>query len=336
MLSEKAHRILNDRGLISIRDQWFEKMEHVFARTNNPDEIFAVNGIAGEGKTDMYKHPDIWMFECLEDLANRADTLKNEKMFKPLCVECCFYGVHYIDKLLGADVFFQDGQWYNHYLETPVGSLKTPDWEHDELWQKTVLMTEAFLQSDQKLVLFGLPVIASVLNIAVNLYGEEILVEMLGEPELARHDLNIINDLLIKLHQWFNGVLPRRQLQPVVSWNRTQPPGYGQLCGCTNQLLSKELYAEFIAPLDDALLGVYPNGGMIHLCGSHLQHIETFAAMKNLRALQLNDKAASELEGYFKGLRDDQIIYLNPFDGMTMEQALKITGGRRIVIADNI
>ena len=55
--------------------------------------------------------------------------------------------------------------------------------------------------------------------------------------------------------------------------------------------------------------------------------------MPNLRAIQINDDASRDLPHYFNGLRDDQIIYLNPCDGMTVEDALKITGGDRLVLA---
>jgi hypothetical protein len=87
-----------------------------------------------------------------------------------------------------------------------------------------------------------------------------------------------------------------------------------------------------IADLDEDLLNVYENGGMIHLCGSHAQHIDCFRSMKSLKALQLNDRAAADLPLYFEGLREDQIIYLCPCEEMTVEQAVKITGGRRLVI----
>jgi hypothetical protein len=96
------------------------------------------------------------------------------------------------------------------------------------------------------------------------------------------------------------------------------------------------MYKEFIAPLDEALLGVYPNGGMMHLCGAHTHLIPAFKNMPNLRAVQVNDKAAGDLRYYFEGLREDQIIYLNPCEEMPVKEALEITNGKRLVIADNI
>ena len=86
-----------------------------------------------------------------------------------------------------------------------------------------------------------------------------------------------------------------------------------------------------IAPLDDALLGDYPRGGLIHLCGRHTQHIPVFRKMEHLRALQLNDDAARDLDKYLSGLREDQVIYLYPFEGMTAGEALRISGNKRII-----
>ena len=126
------------------------------------------------------------------------------------------------------------------------------------------------------------------------------------------------------------------QLQPVIAAERCQPRGFGQLCGCTTHLVSGEVYREMLAPLDDELLSVYPNGGMIHLCGAHTQHIGVWREMQSVRALQLNDRASEDLEIYFNELRDDQVIYLNPTATMTVERAMKITGGNRLVIVADL
>lgn len=207
-----------------------------------------------------------------------------------------------------------------------------PDLEKDETWNLARRAAKAFLDADVKVPLFGTPTLSSALNIMINLYGEEALVAMLEDEEAAEHDLKVINDLIRTLHRWYRENIPAAQLQPVISWERTQPSGYGQLCGCTSHLLSGRLYGEMIAPLDDALLGDYPHGGMIHLCGVHAQHIECFREMKHLRALQLNDRAAHDLKLYLDGLRKDQIVYLYPCEGMTAEEAVRISGGKRLIL----
>lgn len=325
--------IPNEALLVNRRDCWFDQLQKMFDGTYRKPIAFVLDGVRANGKSDPYTEPERWVDECMADIAaNRAHLAANEEKFVPVCVEFGLYGVHYIDRIFSSNVYFKAGQWYNDYLKTPIGELRDPDLEHDETFQLSLRAARRFAEVGGELTLFGLPTIASTLNIAINLYGQEILIAMLEDPEAARADLETINRTLIRIHRAFMEILPPRQLQPVISWARTQPPGYGQICGCSTQLLSGELYREMIADLDEEMLSTYEHGGMIHLCGSHAQHIETFRNMKSLRAVQVNDRAAEDLQLYFDGLREDQILYLCSCAGMTIERAMEITGGRRLVI----
>ena len=273
------------------------------------------------------------MLESLEQTLNQRAPVADG--FTPICVQYPPYGVHYIDKMFGANVDFYAGQWNADYLKTPIGSLEMPDLDHDETWQISKRAANAFVSADVKLPLFGMPTLSSALNILLNLYGSEALIAMCEDEDAVRHDLDVINTLIRRLHRWYIDHIPKQQLQAVLSWARTQPPGYGQLCGCTTQLLGEDMYREFIADLDDQLLGEYEHGGMIHLCGSHTQHIETFRNMKNLRSLQLNDRASEDLALYLEGLRDDQILYVIPCEAMPVEKIVEISKGERVVLVDN-
>ena len=339
MLSKTAHDILNDAARIQRRDEWFARMTDLFdGRRNdyNDQYVYTLMGTVPRPADEemAYIQPEKWVEACLNLLADQPECTANR--FAPECVEYPIYGVHFIDRILGAHVYFKAGQWNADYLKTPVGELEMPDLDKDETWSLARRATQAFLDADVKLPLFGLPTLSSALNILLNLYGQDALFAMCEDEEAAIHDLDVINTVIRQLHRWYREHLPQRQLQPVISWCRTQPPGYGQLCGCTTQLLSGPMYKHFIAPLDDALLGDYPHGGMIHLCGSHTQHLPVFREMKHLRALQVNDRAAADLEQYLAELRDDQIIYLNPCKEMNTEEALRISHGRRIVICDAV
>ena len=333
MLTKQAHAILNDPALISYRDGWFQTLSGLFER-GEPRTLKAwgIQGRASDGGL-LYREPEVWMDEVLENLAARVEETRCDSCFVPMCVWGDIYGVHFIDKLLGAEVFAAYGQWYNRYLKHPVGELKRPDLDSHETWNYAKRIAEAFLAADVTVPLFTPPILSSPLNIAVNLYGQEMLVAMLEEPEAAKHDLQIIYDVIAETHQWYIDHIPTAQLQPVCPTDRTQPPAYGQICGCTTQLLSPDLYEEFILPLDNALLGLYPHGGMIHLCGSHSQLIPLFAKMENLKSLQVNDRAAEDLEYYVKGLREDQVIYLHPCPGMPVEKGVEIAKDHRMVIS---
>ncbi len=332
MINITARAALEQPRLLDVRDYHMNRLTQIFEGTYS-GLPYRLDGCYGIADVDPYLYPELWVEKCLENLAIASDVLLDEDVFRPLCVEYGPYGVHFIDKMLGAEVFQQDGQWYSHYIDTPIGTLKMPNLETNETWSLARRAATAFTDQRLELPLFGLPTIASSLNIGVNLYGERILLALYDEPEKAMHDLQVINTLLCSLHRWYLLNVPIKQLQPVVSGHRTQPPGYGQLCGCTTQLISGNLYRRHIAPLDDELLSVYPHGGMVHLCGSHTQHMSTWQQMPSLRAVQLNDKAAEELAQYYRGLRDDQIIYLNPCKNITAEEAIRVTGGNRLVIA---
>jgi len=339
-LSAEAHAYLNDESLIAERDMWFARMRDLFdGKENdyNSKKVYTLHGVAPRPRngSDLYTAPEDWVIECLETMYAQRDACFHEG-FTPICISYPAYGVHYVDKVLGANVRFHAGQWNTDYLTAPIGSLEMPDLDKNPTWQCTKRAVETFLEADVKLPLQATPVLARALNILINLYGQEGFIAMFEDEDAVRHDLDVINTLIRTLHRWYIDNIPKEQLQPVISWARTQPPGYGQLCGCTTQLLGAELYREFIAELDDAILGEYENGGMIHLCGSHTQHLETFRNMKNLRSLQLNDRAAEDLALYLEGLRDDQILYVNPCEGMPVEKILDISKGERIVLVKSM
>ena len=166
-LSEQARGVLNDKKRIGIRDGWFGRMQGLFDGKRDSfleTHFFAVNGTTGNADFGLlYENPAEWVIMELEDLAGKASLIDNEDMFVPLCIEPSFYGVHFIDKILGAEVFFQDGQWYNHYLEREVGSLERPDLDRDETWKSAREAAFSFRDAEVRLPLFGLPTIGRAL-----------------------------------------------------------------------------------------------------------------------------------------------------------------------------
>jgi hypothetical protein len=325
---------INEAALCRKRDEWFAKLQDFFDGKTADPRGFRMLGTTANVGINVCNDPEGWVDACLEDIArNRAHLIFNDEKFVPVCMMWCWiYGVHFMDKVMGGELYYSHGQCNCAYLKTPVGELQEPDLEGNETFSLALRAARRFAEVGGSFPIFTLPVIASPLNIGINLYGQELLVAMLEEPEAARRDLETINRTLIRAHRLLQNIIPRQQLQCSLADSRTQPPGYGQICGCSTQLLSGELYREMVADLDDALLGAYEKGGMIHLCGGHTQHIEAFREMKNLKTVQLNDRAAGDLEQYFTGLREDQIIYLNPCPEMSVERALEITKGERLVI----
>jgi len=336
-MNRRTRCILRDAGLVEAREAQFARLKALFAG-RTADHVFVLCGVSGSGRCDLYAEPERWLDEALDDLAEKADALSDPLVFRPLLVNPWPYGVHFIDRMFGADVYElrERGNWQARALSAPVGRLAMPDFDNDPTWGLARRIAEAFVAAGVTVPLLSAPVLSSALNIGMNLYGQELLVAMMADPKAAHHDLRIINEVICTLHRWFLGNVPAEQWQMVAAVGRTQPPGYGQICGCSCQLLSPELYREFIAPLDNEVLSLYPGGGMIHLCGAHTQHVSVWRELASFKAFQLNDRAAEDLGVYFNELRDDRILYVNPCNAMPVERIMQITGGHRLVIAADL
>ena len=332
MTQREALESLQNNKLEFIYQRHYRRLDSLFAG-KSLEAPMGLRGIAVD-TTDPGINPAEWLSTAITELAGKVPEASDELVFRPMGI--CFNprGVHFVDDLFGAKVFLHDfsEQWQVHPLQTPVGSLAFPEFEENQTWKKVQEVALLFREIDPPNVRLVLPTLSSALNVAVNLYGEEILVAMLTDPAAARHDLRIINDVIVKLHTWFIDHLPLDRFQPISMSGRFQPSGYGQICGCTTQLPSNELYEEFIASLDAEALSLYGNGGLIHLCGAHVQHIPTWRRMKELKSVQTNDRATLDLASYFHGLREDQMLYIHYFEDMPLAKALEITGGNRSVL----
>jgi len=323
-MNEQVRKKLNDPILLSHYERMFQSLQDYYD-TPRPEPIWLPMRYEGKSTKDIYTDPEGFVDEAMYWLADHVQELMSRDDFGHLAIENWLYGVHFTDKVLGADVYYKEetDMWNVRYLTREIGTLEKPNLETNETWKIAQRMVQAYLKWDVQGVMIVPPVIASPLNVAVNLYGAEILIAMLEEPEKAKHDLRVITDTQIEMHRWYRDNIPASQLQMICGC-RTQPPGYGQLCGCSTQLVSSDLYEEFIMELDEELLNVYPHGGHIHLCGSHGHLIPLFAKMKSVKSFQMNDRASEDLELYAKGLREDQIIYLLPCKGMPVERAMEI------------
>lgn len=334
MVSELVAR-LSDPALVETRERHFARLEDLFA--GRPlKQAFVLSGISAVCDGQLLDDPAKWTQDACESLARQSARSLDPEVFRPLVLENWLYGVHFIDHLLGANTYFSQGQFWADFLSQPVGRLEMPDIEKSQSWRKAKEFALACAEFGGTAPLICTQVLSSPLNIIVNLYGQEVLAAMIYDEEAVRRDLRVITDLSVKLHRWFQANIPARQFAPVVAAGRCQPRGFGQICGCTSHLVSAQMYRDLFAPLDDEVLSLYPRGGLIHLCGSHTHHIPVWRELKSFRAFQINDRAAEDLEIYFKELRDDQVIYLNPTPTMTVQRAMAITRGRRLVIATDL
>ncbi|MBS6645827.1 MAG: hypothetical protein KH366_19810 [Clostridiaceae bacterium] len=330
---------LNDEELLEQNKRYMQELDHLFCpETIEAREPFRLNVLLGRSSVDLYREPENWVESCLEDLARQYEKMREQSLYRPLILMGKPYSVHFTDQIFGAEVIFNEtsGEWYNKTINSRVGELKVADLVMNETWVLAKRIAKAFKESGVKAPYFSMPTISGPLNILINLYGSGVLMDMLLEPEAVSHDLEVITQAQEAMHSWYSQQIEEGQLQCTTAVIRLQPPGYSQLCGCSTQLISPELYDKLIRPYDERILKAHGKGGMIHLCGSHLQHLETFKGMKCLRALQLNDQAADDLEKYAEVLRNDQVLYVRPTGKMSPERIKELCLVRPSVIVSNI
>ena len=334
---------LSDNDIIKTRESHMQRLTELFGGIQDRNDVFVLNGISSNFDCAFESESKAFAAAQAQFLADHAEDALNKRVFRPLVFESWLYGVHFADAVLGGDVkreltSTKDGtaSWWCNGVDNPLGTLKSPSLESNIIWQKASEFADEFVKLNVSAPFITTQVLSSAINIIFNLYKEKFLLALHLDPADVRRDLKIIADTMQEMHLWFSKRIPKKQFSPIVASGRIQPRGMGQLCGCATQLLSPESYKDFFATLDDKILQLYPGGGMIHLCGSHRQHIPVWREMELLRAVQLNDRAADDYELYFNGLRDDQIIYLFPTAYMTIERALEISKGKRLVLVTQI
>lgn len=305
-----------------------------------PEEVISIagrmfghnHGLSGINDIDMLKEPDKWLDEVLHDISQYANESADMVTFKPLTIEIDPLGVHYIDAIFGAKVYIYDNQTWSDELDYDLDNLQMPDLANSQIFIESLNLARKAVEITQGKIFITTPVLSCAINIGINLFGERLLEALIIQPESAKRALKIINDVIIACTKAFSEIIPDNIRRNSVACNRFAPDGFGQIDGCATQLLSARQYKEFFAELDDEVLGVSANGGMMHLCGTHAQHIPVFRNMKNLRSIQINDRAAEDLELYFNGLRPDQIIYVAPTSTLSLDRILEITKGNRLVL----
>ena len=329
-LKDQTRRILSDPELLEIQARHFADMESVYAGKNT--RPFVLSGFyGGTGQPDAGPMEE-QVARGLDELAAQADFMRDERIFRPLCFDVSTYGESFAEYLFGLEELGPDAGRLPR-LDAPVGTLDPPPLDSCPAWRNAKIQTEMFLELELPVPLFSGSYITSPLVEAVNLYSEDFLVAALQDPDAARHDLRVLCDVQVQMRKWYVDNVPVEQLQWVAPRLRGTPPGMSQIDGCTAQLVSPELYAEMIAPLDAESLLVAPRGGMIHICGYHSHHLPTWREARWLRALQLSGDAMTDLPLYHSELRDDQVTYVSPHATMELEQIMEVTGGKRTVIA---
>lgn len=108
MLRTEIKARLCSEDLLEIRGYHISRLRDLYDG-KKPNFPFVLKGILGISSVNIYENPELWVDEAMESLAQQVELAKDRIIFRPLVIEFLnfggFYGVHFVDKILGANVF---------------------------------------------------------------------------------------------------------------------------------------------------------------------------------------------------------------------------------------
>ena len=264
--------------------------------------------------------------------ANVEEALDAGSLFYPIIEMSSLYGTHYMDVLFGADVKWHEKQFWSESVDTPVADIAPPDFEGSELIGQTLELARWIKERTGGSFLIAMPDVGCPLNIAINLLGEQFLMELAIAPESAKRALDIIGEATRRVYELLIEAVGQETLRCHNAFYVYTPYDYAGLSICATQLISAEHFSACVADADDASVPPVYKGMIQHICGSSTQHIDELAGRQRVKGVQLNDAGADDFEAYFQGLRTDQVVYVCPTERMSLEKVKSISRGERTII----
>ncbi|MGB9662621.1 MAG: hypothetical protein ACPL5F_11525 [Moorellaceae bacterium] len=176
-------------------------------------------------------------------------------------------------EILGCDILYTPADppevLCRNLEDEEVADLKLPHLEECLLWQDT-LKQAAYLEAKYGYVESHIN-LQGVQNIALDLRGTELFIDYYIRPELARKLLEICTELMLAA-----GKVLRQHSRflshGVTSITRLVMPEVYVTSNCTVEMVSLQIYEEFLLPCDARLAEVFRPFG-IHHCGKTMEHV---------------------------------------------------------------
>lgn len=211
-------------------------------------------------------------------------------------------------QLLGCDVLFSKNDAPQvlpaHLNEEQIGVLQVPNLDTHPLWQKVQQQIDWFQEKfgyvESAINLMGIQ------NIAMDLRGEDLLIDYYENPTLNAGLFDCITKLSIEIGKRLYSVSSVIS-GGVTSITKQVCPTVYLTSNCSVTMLSDSLYREHLLPYDIRLAETFPEFG-IHHCGSNMECvIESYLKVPNLHFLEIG--AGSHLPTITRAAADKNIVF---------------------------
>ena len=150
------------------------------------------------------------------------------------------------------------------------------------------------------------PDLQGPMDVCELLWGSEIFVDIMDEPELVKDLLELVTETYIRFLRKWDAIVSPPTDGYAVHWAMLHK-GHIMLRDDSAMNFSPDMYREFIMPHDQRLLKEF-GGGALHFCGRGDHYITLAAEMSGLSAVNMSQPEYNDMEVIFqntidKGLR---------------------------------
>ncbi len=210
-------------------------------------------------------------------------------------------------QIMGCDIIFEEDNSPQVVCmeldEDTVEELEYPNLETNETWlgvkKQMEYLKDTYGHVETHINLMGIQ------NIALDLMGQELMVAYYTNPEAVEALLEEITNLSITIGKTFQSYSKQLSGGVTAITKQTVPECY-LTSNCSVEMISNELYEEFLLKHDQRLADEFGNFG-VHHCGQTMEHVvEGYKKIKGLVFAEVG--AGSDLAFVRENLPD---VFLN-------------------------
>lgn len=182
-------------------------------------------------------------------------------------------------------------------------ALQVPDFDTNPVWQKTQTQLD-YLKNTYGSVESHMNLMG-VQNIAIDLRGQDIFTDYYDEDSPAQHLLEVACETMLEAGRRLYAYAPHLSAGVTNILKHVAPENYCT-SNCTVEMVSQNVYEEFLLPFDNRLADEFTHFG-IHHCGRTMEHVVNgYAKVHNLKFVEVG--AFSDLKAVADALPQDMLI----------------------------
>lgn len=216
---------------------------------------------------------DVKMRKCLYEHFGKYEIGEKSPEKRPLLGSDLLAAGYLYSQLMGCEIIYEEDNSPQVVCmgrdEDSIDDLKAPDLDNSPIWQATRkqidYLTEHYGRVESHINLQGIQ------NIAMDIMGQELMVSYYTNPEDVENLLSQITKMTIDIGKRLKKVSPALSAGVTAIVKQTVPECY-LTSNCSVEMISNDLYEEFLLPHDRLLAKTFPYFG-IHHCGQTMEHV---------------------------------------------------------------